>query len=196
VGELLLILIVSYANSDLIDTILSIHTISLSSTTISTCITQLKIYHTRFKTRLTAAHAIHLKRLAAVLVALSNVCSDHLETAKKDKKPNGKTEEHIMTTTEFASKLGMKVEGINLLEIEKYLRSSRVARKISGYCDKEEEKEKQKGMPVIITYARLFNLALATGKAFERRKGVTPPLHSVESFIVALCDASEGELCY
>ena len=33
-------------------------------------------------------------------------------------------------------RLGRKVDGINLLEVENYLRASKIARKVSGYADK------------------------------------------------------------
>jgi len=77
----------------------------------------------------------------------------------------------MYTVSEFVSSLGSKVEGVNLVEIEAYLRSSKIARKISGYSEKEAEKESN-GMN-------------------NRRKGTTPPLHSVEAFILTLTNANE-----
>ena len=47
----------------------------------------------------------------------------------------------IMTPNDFLLRLGKKVEGINLLEVERYLKASRIARKISGYCLELEEVE-------------------------------------------------------
>jgi chromosome transmission fidelity protein 1 len=47
----------------------------------------------------------------------------------------------MMTPSDLVAALGKKVQSINLLEIEAYLRSSKVARKISGYNDKLAEKE-------------------------------------------------------
>ena len=63
------------------------------------------------------------------------MCREHIETKAVDE---------ILTVGELVAKLGSKNEGVNLLEIEKYLRASRIARKISGYCDKIEEKEAKK----------------------------------------------------
>ena len=77
----------------------------------------------------------------------------------------------MYTVSELVSSLGSKVEGVNLVEIEAYLRSSKIARKISGYSDKEAEKE--------------------TNGAGDRKKGTTPPLHAVETFILTLTNANE-----
>jgi chromosome transmission fidelity protein 1 len=124
---------------DLIDTILSIHTVALTSDTLKTCLSQLKVYLHRFRTRLTARHSLHLKQLVVFLVALSKVCQDFQGTeARRDT---------LLSPAQFSALLGSKGEGINLLEIESYLRRSHIARKISSYCDKQEEKDAAKGNP-------------------------------------------------
>jgi chromosome transmission fidelity protein 1 len=71
----------------------------------------------------------------------------------------------VLTSGELLRRLGRKAEGINLLEVEKYLRSSKVrqilselnarvclsdnfcqiARKISGYCTRTMEKAAGEG---------------------------------------------------
>jgi len=77
----------------------------------------------------------------------------------------------MYTVSDLVSSLGSKVEGVNLVEIEAYLRSSKIARKISGYSDKEAEKK--------------------SNGASDRRKGTTPPLHAVETFILTLTNSNE-----
>lgn len=77
----------------------------------------------------------------------------------------------MYTVSELVSSLGSKVEGVNLVEIESYLRSSKIARKISGYSEKEAEKE--------------------PNSVSNRRRGTTPPLHAVETFILTLTNANE-----
>lgn len=49
--------------------------------------------------------------------------------------------ELAMPPGDLVSVLGEKIQSVNLLEIEAYLRSSKIGRKISGYSDKVEEKE-------------------------------------------------------
>ena len=77
----------------------------------------------------------------------------------------------MYTVSELVSSLGSKVECVNLVEIESYLRSSKIARKISGYSQKEAEKE--------------------PNSSSNRRRGTTPPLHAVETFILTLTNANE-----
>lgn len=78
----------------------------------------------------------------------------------------------MFTVQEFMEKLGPKVAGIKLLDIEAYLRKSKVARKIAGYSNKQEGNDKRR-----------------TGLADP---GLVPPLHAVEDFMFALAGASAG----
>ncbi|KZW01490.1 DNA repair helicase, partial [Exidia glandulosa HHB12029] len=144
---------------NLIDTLLSIHSVSLSLHTLRESLAQLKVYHDRFKNRITGRHLLHLRRLINFLTALEKVLDD----AGKDKK----SKETLMTVQELEGSLGRKAEGVNLLEIHTYLRTSKLARKVSGYSDKAAQKD-------------------ANGK----RILVTPPLHAVEGLITALSNAS------
>lgn len=151
---------------NLIDTILSIHTVSLPHSVLKKSLEQLRIYLQRFRKMLTPQHALHLRRLVEFLVAVDKYCND-LATQF-----TGAETENMMTPGEMIAVLGEKVQGINLLEIEKYLRTSKIARKVSGYSDKLAAKEAQ-----------------AAGKTFHQ--GTTPPLHLVQSWIVTLSNANE-----
>ncbi|KAG8817056.1 ATP-dependent DNA helicase chl1 [Serendipita sp. 399] len=131
---------------NLIDTILSTHTV------------------------LTPVHALHLRRLVEFLVAVDRYC-DQLASDASTSKTNL---EKLMNPGEFLTSLGEKVQGVNLLEIESYLRSSKVARKISGYCDKIDEKER-----------------IAAGGKNSRPKNTNPPLHVVQNWIITLLNANE-----
>jgi len=136
---------------------LSIHTVSLSGAILKKSLEQLRLYLQRFRKvnchpitlslwflnriqLLTPRHALHLRRLTEFLVALDKYCD---ETAKQasETTPVSPTSEIMMTPGDLVAALGKKVQSINLLEIEAYLRSSKVARKISGYNDKLAEKE-------------------------------------------------------
>jgi chromosome transmission fidelity protein 1 len=70
-------------------------------------------------------------------VALDKYCD---ETRAKSK-ANYSNYELAMPPGDLVSALGEKIQGVNLLEIEAYLRSSKIAIKISGYSDKVEERE-------------------------------------------------------
>ena len=70
-------------------------------------------------------------------MALDKYC-DEIESKAKATYSNY---ELGMPPGDLVSALGEKIQGVNLLEIEAYLRSSKIAIKISGYSDKVEEKE-------------------------------------------------------
>ncbi|EPQ54725.1 DNA repair helicase [Gloeophyllum trabeum ATCC 11539] len=148
---------------NLISTLLSLATISLSFRLLSTCSEQLRIYFTKFRTRLTSHHALHLKRLMILLDALRSLLSS--SSTQKDTT-------QVLTVGEFTRSLGRKVEGVNFAEVETYLRSSKIARKISGYADQVSQDTTTAGLP-------------------HARGGALPPLYAVESFLMALNNPSE-----
>lgn len=110
---------------DLIDTLLSIYTTTLPMQTLSTSIVQLMTYLERFKKKLTAIHALHLRRLLRFLVALKNF----LEKWKQGR--TAPVADEVLTPNQLMDALGPHVEGINLLEIEAYLKRSKIARRSS-----------------------------------------------------------------
>ncbi|KAG9022463.1 ATP-dependent DNA helicase chl1, partial [Tulasnella sp. UAMH 9824] len=163
---------------NLIDTILSIHTVPLSSTTLRASLSQLKIYLAKFRSRFSPKNALHLRRLVLVLTAIDKFCSDRASKSQD----NRSTNEEMHGVQEFVSALGSQVQEINLLEVDQYLRESRIARKISGYCDKVAEKEAAK------------DDAKSKFGPSQRSRG-TPPLHAVESFLLALTNpSSDGRI--
>jgi chromosome transmission fidelity protein 1 len=101
-----------------------------------------------------------------------------LEAKRGKKYLDGEVE--VMTVAELMQRLGRKAEGINMLEIEAYLRSSKViafvlynkrgdlifegiqiARKISGYSDKLAEKAAGQGR---FNRLQIDQLSLCDGK--------------------------------
>lgn len=149
---------------NLIPTLLSLSTTRLPYSIIATSLIQVCSYVSRFRTRLSAVNMLHLKRLVVFLDALKKYVLEWKD-AREGKGPSEKTE--VMKVAELMEKMGKKVAGMNLLEIEGYLKRSKVARKIAGYSDKQAEKE-----------------ADSTRK--RNNKGTIPPLHAVEDFMVSL----------
>ncbi|KAI5835242.1 DNA repair helicase [Schizophyllum commune Tattone D] len=138
---------------NVIPTLLSLSTTSVPLSQIRLSLAQVTTYLAKFKTRLKHVHVLSLRRLTVFLESL---------VACVEGWGGGEGVTEIMTPNDFVSRLGKKVEGINLLEVERYLKASRIARKISGYCLELEEVEARK------------------------RKGMVPPLHAVEDFMVSL----------
>lgn len=86
---------------------------------------QLKVYLDKFRNRLKTEHLLHIKRLIGLLTALEKYAN---EWKASHEKPlgHGNSAMEVMTSGELMSHLGRKVEGVNLLEIERYLRDSKV----------------------------------------------------------------------
>ncbi|KAI0710304.1 DNA repair helicase [Cerioporus squamosus] len=164
---------------NLTSTLLSLSTTRLLLRTLSNARHQLSIYLSRFRNRLSTTHSLHLKRLTNLLDALAKYADEWRDEHLKSKGEQGRRgpDVEVMTSGELMQKLGRKAEGVNLLEVEKYLRESKIARKISGYSVKELEKAAGQDKVKLTKIARLAN--------------TTPPLHAVESFIMALTTASE-----
>ncbi|PIL32767.1 hypothetical protein GSI_04884 [Ganoderma sinense ZZ0214-1] len=163
---------------NLISTLLSLSTTRLPLRTLAAARHQLAIYLARFRTRLSTTHALHLRRLANVLDALAKFAEEWREAQAR---PNPGAEKRQGQGQGQGKGAGVEVGeeggGVNLLEIEKYLRESKIARKISGYSVKELEKAAGQDTIKLAKLARLSN--------------TTPPLHAVESFIVALTASSD-----
>ncbi|KAI9068626.1 DNA repair helicase [Trametes sanguinea] len=163
---------------NLISTLLSLSTTRLPFRTLVNARHQLSIYLSRFRNRLSTVHAVHLKRLMNLLDALCQYSEEwrdaHVKVAPGKARP---PDVEVMTSAELLGRLGRKTEGVNLLEVEKYLRESKIARKISGYSVKTLEKAAAQDATKLAKLARLAS--------------TTPPLHAVESFISALSASSE-----
>lgn len=122
---------------DLISTLLSLSTTHLPLRTLSTAHHQLSLYFTRFKTRLATAHALHLKRLIGLLEGLIKFAEQWRDGQGQKtgnanisvKGPESANKTEVMTVGELTDRIGRKFEGVNLLEVEKYLRDS----KVGGY---------------------------------------------------------------
>ncbi|KAL1677806.1 helicase C-terminal domain-containing protein [Schizophyllum commune] len=174
---------------NVIPTLLSLSTTSLPLSQIRLSLAQVTTYLAKFKTRLKHVHVLSLRRLTVFLESLV-ACVERWgggEARPIPSQPTGKPTHlalpprtEIMTPNDFVSRLGKKVEGINLLEVERYLKASRIARKISGYCLELEEVEGEEELGAgKMDRERKRELA-------RKRKGMVPPLHAVEDFMVSL----------
>ncbi|KAG6832015.1 hypothetical protein H0H92_006051 [Tricholoma furcatifolium] len=161
---------------NLIPTLLSLSTSRLPQAILLTSFMQVCTYVAKFRNRLNPANLLHLKRLVVFLDALKKYVIEWKESrtgksVSERKENSGVVDKvEVITPAQVMERLGRKASGINLLEIEKYLRTSKVARKISGYSDKEAEKN---------------------GDATRPRRGEIPPLNIVENFLVLLTGATD-----
>jgi chromosome transmission fidelity protein 1 len=103
---------------DLISSLLALSTVTLPLGTLNVCLEQLTAYISRFKNRLASKHVLHLKRLYRLLHTLKGLLSNW----------QGQNSNEVMTVDGLLSKLGGKLEEINFLEIQNYLRKSKAWR--------------------------------------------------------------------
>ncbi|KAH7103380.1 DNA repair helicase [Auriculariales sp. MPI-PUGE-AT-0066] len=157
---------------NLIDTLLSIHSMTLSLQTVRDSLEQLRAYHDRFKGRLAGRHLVQLRRLTNVVAAVEKFC---IEQGKAMIKPNAGEQSKMWAVQDVEAALGRAAEGINLLEVNAYLRSSKLARKAASYVEKQ--KRKQEG-------------DRTEPGSVKSLKLVSPPLHAIEGFLTTLSSAS------
>lgn len=184
----------------MIPTLLSLSSVRLTSNLLSTSLEQVSIYYQKFRSLLSAAHALHLKRLVNFLDAFRKVALEWM--AEKSNAKSRKQDTEVITVPDFIHMLGRKVEGINLLEIEAYLKRSKVcsadsnkrqfnylqiARKISRYASVSE------GSYTPTTHNSVTEF-VGEKPGRHHSSGATPPLHTIEALMLALAGASEGEL--
>ncbi|WVF71908.1 hypothetical protein IAT40_006718 [Kwoniella sp. CBS 6097] len=154
---------------NLIDTLLSIHSTTLTSLHLSTAISQLTQYLARFKNRLKPIHAIWIKQVLSVLQGLLRVCTVFKDTYK------GKGE--ILDVNTLMERVGGGNDQVNPMELVDYLKESKLARKISGFTEHLAEQAQAKETKV----ARSASVRHASIAAF----------HVVETFLLSLVDAKD-----
>lgn len=112
---------------NLIDSILQLHSVSITSTMLLSIRSALLTYINKFKNRFTGANASYLKQLALVLKGLSEFVAKWAG--------EGKREELMDVNSVLGGKRGGALDQINLLKLDQYLKTSRIARKASQNSD-------------------------------------------------------------
>lgn len=101
------IVIVDEAHN-LIDTILSIHSVQITATQLTFAKGALLIYLKRFKTRLKGSNATYLKQLVAIMNKLDEFCKDWTEKKERDQ---------MLTAAELVQRC--KADQVNLRALDK-----------------------------------------------------------------------------
>lgn len=109
----------------MIPTLLSLSSVRVTSRILSTSLQQVTTYYEKFRTRLSPLHSLHLKRLINYMEAIQKVMGDW-RTARSQAGSAADAKTEVFTISNFMEKLGRRAVGINLLEIEAYLRKSKV----------------------------------------------------------------------
>ncbi|WVQ78511.1 hypothetical protein IAT38_000597 [Cryptococcus sp. DSM 104549] len=165
---------------NLIDTLLSIHSTSLTSTHLSNAVSQLNQYHQRFKARLKPVHALWIRQVLNVLQGLIRVCDKFLaEQSSKGKDPKGGKgpKSEVLNANALLERAGGGSDQLNPMELVAYLKESKLARKISGFSEHLAEKAAEREP--------------RTSRSTTARHASIAAFHIVESFLLSLVDAKD-----
>lgn len=112
------IIIIDEAHN-LIDTILSTHTVSVTSVQISQAGAQIDAYLSRFRDRLKGSNEMHLREVRATLTGLERFCARWVENAGSETGNNSKGKaptqrEEIITAGRVVEQMGGNLDQINV----------------------------------------------------------------------------------
>ena len=184
-------------SADLIDTILSIHSQTLTLPQLLLAQTQLKTYLVRFKARLKGKNAVHLKQMLLILNGLIDLCNKWADPASGHTTKLAAAGE-MLVVGEVINGMGRGLDQVNLLEVVRYLKDSRIAVKVSvvmiciaaflqrltcfvllsqvsGYSEKLLEDEEAKGK-------------ISRPSTSTRHSSISS-MHVLESFLLSLSNA-------
>ncbi|CAO3622306.1 unnamed protein product [Cunninghamella blakesleeana] len=107
---------------NLIETISSIHTITITSSQIDISLSQIRMYLEKYVSRLLGKNIVYIKQIITVLKSFKRVLE------------NKERKDTVMTVNEFTHL--SDIDHFNLFKIQKYLESSQLAKKLNGFNDK------------------------------------------------------------
>lgn len=107
---------------NLIDSVLALHSVSITTGQLRTIRQALLTYIQKFRSRFTGLNATYLKQLAVVLKTLS----ENAETWAKQEKH----EEMVEVGKVLGATAGGAVDQIDLRKLDEYLQRSKIARKV------------------------------------------------------------------
>lgn len=152
---------------NLMDTITSIHSVTVIHAQVKRCRAQLGIYLQKFRNRLKGKNRVYIAQLIRLLDSISGYFDTNV-----DMKVMG---ERVVKATDLMA--GKGVDQINLGKLCRYLQNSKLARKVEGYVIHEEQKDLKTRSP----------------ERDQQNAGQTPTLTHVQSFIETLTNpAAEG----
>ncbi len=152
---------------NLIDSILSLHSVSISLSQLASIRSGLVTYYAKFKARFTGANGSYLRQLVLVVKGLAAFAEEWAKDAV-DVKGKGKRKEGMVTANEILSGLkgGGALDQINLLKLDEYLKKSRIAQKVSPDGSARQPVRLEKRLPRILGTHR----SAATSTAWPERR--------------------------
>ncbi|GAB1205703.1 ATP-dependent DNA helicase chl1 [Aspergillus pseudonomiae] len=150
---------------NLMDAISNIHSVTITLSELQTSLFQLTTYARKFKTRLKGKNRNYIAQVIRLVTSIT----DHLKTILE----RNQASEGPVQPSDLMS--GKGVDQINPYKLCRYLRESKLARKVDGYAEFSREQADRKA----------------------DRKPSTPVLFHIQSFLLPLMNLSaEGKLFY
>jgi chromosome transmission fidelity protein 1 len=177
---------------DLIDTLLSLHSVSVSLERLEIALGQLDVYLRKFKNRLKPEHSLHVKQMAAMVRGLIEVASAWA-AQDIDNSPSDTAKEELFRINDLTNRMKGGADQINIVSLCRYLKDSQLARKISGYAEKLMSDSADTKMSKYATHQDCVHLPTKYISAAE--ESGNSPYHAisafrqVESFLLSLTDA-------
>ncbi|KAI8330795.1 putative ATP-dependent RNA helicase DDX11 [Choanephora cucurbitarum] len=155
---------------NLMETMTSLHTVSLSLYQIQLAWNQLNLYVQKYKTRLLGRNVVYIKQILSIVKVLIRHLTPKDEAKKKD---------NVMRVNDFVHACG--IDHINMYKIKHYLEISGLARKLNGFIDKAREKEEEERQK-----ERLKNPKAPLSQPSPSLNTSTLTLTQIETFLMAL----------
>lgn len=152
---------------NLIDTILSVHTVTITSRQVKQAQIQIDHYLQRFSAKLKGSNEVNLKKLLKLLDNLGQECGRQQQALEASKRS-----EEIVTGSSLVSQMGGNLDQVNLLELERWLKDTQIARKVAGYAEKQA--------------TRADDAPSQVG-----RSSAVSALHSIQAFLLSLANQSD-----
>ncbi|CAO3623809.1 unnamed protein product [Mucor fragilis] len=155
---------------NLMETMASIYTVSLSLHQIQLAWNQLNLYIQKYRARLLGKNVVYIKQILNIIKILIRHLTPKDEAQRKDS---------VMRVNDFLH--AASIDHINMFKIQTYLQVSSLARKLNGFIDKAREKEEEDRQKEL-----LKNPKAAPAKPSPSLTSSTLTLTQIESFLMAL----------
>ncbi|CAO1616097.1 unnamed protein product [Parajaminaea phylloscopi] len=164
---------------NLIDTILSVHTCTITSSRITIAKEQIDEYLRRFGGRMRGESEVMLRVLQRLLSGLETLCTKWRGAHKP-------ATEEVWTASRIVAEMGANLDTVNFGQLEHFLRTTQIARKVSGYAERcilrrqrdertPQPQQRSKAMPSAITAA----------------PSAITAMHAIETFLMSLGNRTE-----
>ncbi|EST05055.1 ATP-dependent helicase, C-terminal [Kalmanozyma brasiliensis GHG001] len=177
---------------NLIDTILSTHSVTVDSRQVAQASKQIDTYLDKFALRLKGSNESNLRKVRKLLSSMSTFFTEQAAKGKSNA-------ETVMTAAEMVRRMTGSMDQINLVTLETWLKENQIARKISGYADKHNKKAAEQLQANAQPRPGARSKHSSKGTAQNGSTDVAPTtnqtaissMHAIESFILSLANRSE-----